>query len=236
MKKTNLEVNLLTTNEINNLYKKHVDKPDEYFRKANDEYHKLSDAEKARWFPCDFPRLASLFDYKEWVQKHNLIHIDKLLATCESDPELEYITYNQITVCDYLVDEKYDLHTINLEDKDYDMIIFNQTLEHLYNPFISMKNLYDHLKPGGYLYTTVPTINIPHQVPFHFWGVTPTGLCALSASVGFDILECGYWGNLSYINHIFTNFGWPNTSDVMKDGIIEHVEHCQSQTWILVQK
>ena len=220
MKKTNLEVNLLTTDEINDLYKKHVDKPDEYFRKANDEYHKLSDAEKARWFPCDFPRLASLFDYKDWVQKHNLIHIDKLLATCASDPELEYITYDQITVCDYLVDQKYDLHTMDLNDKDYDMIIFNQTLEHLYNPFISMKNLYNHLKPGGYLYTTVPTINIPHQVPFHFWGITPSGLCALSASVGFNILECGYWGNLSYINHIFTHFGWPNTRDVMTNDII----------------
>ena len=51
MKKINLEVNLLDIDEINDLYKKHVDKPDEYFRKANDEYHKLSDAEKARWFP-----------------------------------------------------------------------------------------------------------------------------------------------------------------------------------------
>lgn len=49
-------------------------------------------------------------------------------------------------------------------------------------------------------------------------------------------LECGYWGNLSYINHIFSNFGWTNTSDVMIDGIIENVEHCQSQTWILLQK
>jgi len=236
MKKINLEVNLLDIDEINDLYKKHVDKPDEYFRKANDEYHKLSDAEKARSFPCDFPRLASLFDYKEWVQKHNLSHIGKLLATCGSDPELEYITCNQITICDYLVDEKYDLHTINLEDKDYDMIIFNQTLEHLYNPFISMKNIYDHLKPGGYLYTTVPTINIPHQVPFHFWGITPTGLCTLSASVGFEILECGYWGNLSYINHIFKHNGWPNTFDVMKDEIIENVENCQSQTWVLLRK
>lgn len=236
MKKINLEVNLLSIDEINDLYKKHVDKPEEYFRKANDEYHKLSDADKARWFPADFPRLASLFDYKDWVKKYNLTHVNKLLSTCASDPELEYLTYDKITVCDYLEDEKYDLHIMNLKDKDYDMIIFNQTLEHLYNPFISMKNLYNHLKPGGYLYTTVPTINIPHQVPFHFWGITPTGLCTLSASVGFNVLECGYWGNLSYINHIFTHFGWPNTSDVMKEDVIEHVEHCQSQTWILVQK
>ena len=51
-----------------------------------------------------------------------------------------------------------------------------------------------------------------------------------------NVLECGYWGNLSYINHIFTHNNWPNTSDVMIDGIIENVDHCQSQTWVLLQK
>jgi SAM-dependent methyltransferase len=236
MEKINFEINILSEEDIIKLYQLHVDKPEEYYRKANDEYQKLSDIEKAEWFPKDFPRLASLFDYKEWVEKYNLNTVDKLLSTCASDPELKYIKCNDITVCDYTIDKKYDLHIIDLENKDYDMIIFNQTLEHLYNPFVAMKNLFNHLKPGGYLYTTVPTINIPHQVPFHFWGITPIGLCALGSSVGFKVLECGYWGNLSYINHIFTHFGWPNTSDVMKDGLIENVDHCQSQTWVLLQK
>ena len=229
-------VKLFSIEEIEEIYKKHVEKPDEYFRKSNDEYHKLSDQEKREWFPRDFPRLAGLFDFREWVEKHNLKHVGKLLSTCRTDFELDSITYDEITVCDYLVDKKYDLHTMDLEDKDYDMIIFNQTLEHLYNPFVAMKNLYDHLKPGGYLYTTVPTINIPHQEPFHFWGVTPTGLCVLGASAGFDIMECGYWGNLSYINHIFAHNGWPNTANVMIQNQIENVYHCQSQTWALFKK
>ena len=236
MKKINLEINLLSEEDISKLYNKHVCKSNEYYRKANDEYHKLSNLEKSKWFPKDFPRLASTFDFKEWVEKYNLKHVEKLLSTCATDVELEYITYDNITICDYSTDKNYDLHTIDLGEKDYDMIIFNQTLEHLYNPFIAMKNFFDHLKPGGYLYTTVPTINIPHMVPFHFWGMTPTGLCALGASVGFNVLECGYWGNLSYINHIFTHFGWPNTSDIMINGMIEIVDHCQSQTWSLFQK
>ena len=231
-----MEINLLSEEEIVELYNKHVCKSNEYYRKANDEYHKLSNLEKSKWFPKDFPRLASTFDFKEWVEKYNLKHVGKLLSTCATDVELEYITYDNITISDYSTNKNYDLHTIDLGEKDYDMIIFNQTLEHLYNPFIAMKNLFDHLKPGGYLYTTVPTINIPHMVPFHFWGMTPTGLCGLGASVGFNVLECGYWGNLSYINHIFTHFGWPNTSDIMINGMIENVDHCQSQTWSLFQK
>lgn len=236
MKKINFEINLLSESEIINLYETHVKKPDEYYRKANDEYHKLSEEEKKEWFSKDFPRLASLFDFREWIEKYNLRHVNKLLVTYENDCELRYISYDDITVCNYEQDKKYDLHTINLQDKDYDMIIFNQTLEHLYNPFVSMKNLFNHLKPNGYLYTTVPTINIPHMVPFHFWGMTPIGLCALSSSVGFKIIECGYWGNISYINHIFSNNCWPNTQNVMVNNTIENVNHCQSQTWVLLQK
>jgi hypothetical protein len=73
-------------------------------------------------------------------------------------------------------------------------------------------------------------------MPFHFWGITPIGLCVLSKSVGFNILECGYWGNLQYINYIFSHNDWPNGNNVMKDGIIENKEICQSSTWILLQK
>lgn len=236
MKKINFEINLLSEEEIVNLYEKHVKKPIEYYKKANDEYYKLSDEEKSEWFSKDFPRLAALFDYKEWIGKYNLNHVENLLVTYENDCELNHITFSNLTVCNYEKDHRYDLHTMNLDNKDYDMIIFNQTLEHLYNPFVSMKNLFNHLKPGGFLYTTVPTINIPHMVPFHFWGMTPTGLCVLSASVGFKILECGYWGNLSYIDYIFSNFSWPNTSDVMSNNYIKNIDHCQSQTWVLLQK
>ena len=119
MKKINLELNLFCEEDIQLLYEKYVNKPDEYYQKAHDEYQKLSDEEKERWFPADFPRLASLFDYKEWVEKYNLKHVNKLLATCEHDCELELISYDTITVCDYLQDKRYDLHTMDLEDKDY---------------------------------------------------------------------------------------------------------------------
>lgn len=236
MKKVNLEVGILSEDEVKEIYKKFVDKPESYYRKSHDEYQKLSSIEKKEWFPKDFPRLASLFDFKDWVKKYNLSSVNKLISTCSSDPELKYISANQKTLCEYSPGNEYDLHTIDLPDKDYDMIIFNQTLEHLYNPFVCMANLYDHLKPGGYLYTTVPTLNIPHMVPFHFWGMTPMGLCSLSYSVGFNILECGYWGNINYIKYIFTNNRWPNTNDVINGGIIENEEHCQSQTWVLLQK
>jgi len=114
--------------------------------------------------------------------------------------------------------------------------MFHQTIEHLYNPFICLKNLYNHLKDGGYLFTSVPTINIPHLVPFHFNGYTPMGLCMLMISCGFKIKEVGFWGNEDYINYIFKNNKWPDYNDLMKNGFIKNEKNKEAQCWILVQK
>jgi SAM-dependent methyltransferase len=230
---------LFTEKDIIDTYNQHVVKEPSYFNKVDERYQTLSKEDKDRWFDKDFPRLASIFDFQDWVDKYKLKQVDNLLATCNTDPELEYIKSNNTVFCDYSENKKYDLHTLDLEFKKYDLIIFNQTLEHLYNPFISMQSLYNHLKVGGYLYTTVPTLNIPHMVPFHFWGITPIGMCMLSKSVGFDVLECGYWGNLKYINYIFSHSGWPTTADVMENsGVITNDSSltCQSQTWVLLKK
>ena len=114
--------------------------------------------------------------------------------------------------------------------------MFHQTIEHLYNPFICLKNLHKHLKDGGYLFTSVPTINIPHLVPFHFNGYTPMGLCMLMMSCGFNIKELGFWGNEDYINYIFKNNKWPDYKELMKNGLIKNEKNKEAQCWILVQK
>jgi hypothetical protein len=99
-----------------------------------------------------------------------------------------------------------------------------------------MKNLYDHMAEGGYLFTSMPTINIPHMVPVHFNGYTPMGLTMLMLSVGFKVLEVGFWGNLDYIKYIFENQSWPDIKNLIKDGKITNDKYCEAQCWILVQK
>lgn len=237
-----MDLKLFTVEEILETYQKYVVKDEQYYKKVDKRYKSLNSVEKEKVTCHDFPRVAALFDFEDWIEKYNLKEVDSLLATSKDDIELTYIKSNHIEVCEYEYwsDNKYgtnDLHMLNLNKKDFDFVIFNQTLEHLYNPFIAMKNLYDHLKPGGYLYTTVPTVNMPHMLPFHFWGITPLGLCMMSKSVGFNVCECGQWGGYSYLGYIFTYGEWPSHDVVFNpNGIIENSELCQAQTWILVQK
>ena len=224
---------LFNDNQIYEIYNKYVVKPNSYYERFSHINDFLSESELFEYKQIDPPRVISIIDFKEWIQNHNIAQGDKLLYTCETDMELKYIEYNNKTHISY---PPYDLHNLDITEKNYDLIIFNQTIEHLYNPFLAMRNLYNHTKKGGFLYTTVPTINIPHMTPIHFGGITPIGLCLLMISSGFEIVECGHWGSQKYIEYIFNNNTWPGYSDISDNFNLGYDHVSQAQTWILVKK
>lgn len=222
----------VTKEEVEFLYNKFVKKDPSYYQRFENLMDKYAPNEAQRYSRMDPPRAASIWDYKEWITKYKLRTGNSLLVTC-NDPEIVYLSYRQVTYAPF---PPHDLHTLNLEKKDHDFVVFNQTLEHLYNPYLAMMRIRDHMKVGGYVFTSVPTINIPHMMPHHFWGITPIGLCVLMASVGFEVCECGYWGNKKYIDYIFTHNNWPNYADVLTDGVFTSDDVSQAQTWILARK
>lgn len=225
---------LFTEEQIIDVYNRHVNKPIEYYKKYETLPFGLND-KNWKWEGKDFPRIRCILDFQDWLKKNNLRHFGKVLSTFSTDPELEYITFDSLYHAPYHAGSN-DLHTLDLDEKEFDLVIFNQTLEHLYNPFISVSNLYNHTKDGGYLFTSVPTINIPHMTPFHFNGLTPMGLCMLMKSVGFKIIELGFWGNVDYIRFIFETGSWPDYRQLMRNGIITNQRDKNAQCWILVQK
>jgi SAM-dependent methyltransferase len=225
---------LFSENDIYHTYNKFVVKDNQYFNRFIEYKNYLSESELTDYQNFDVPRVMSIIDFKDWIKKYNIQTGNDLLSTCTTDIELRYIKYDNTITAPY---PPHDLHSFNLNNKQFDFIIFNQTLEHLYNPFLAVSKLYDHLKDGGYIYTTVPTINIPHMTPIHFWGITPIGLCMLFKSFNFQIMECGYWGNCNYINYIFENNTWPGHKQLLnKSNTLKHDNVCQAQTWILAKK
>jgi SAM-dependent methyltransferase len=225
-----------TADEMNHIYNTEVKLPSTYFRK----YEILPDCPiksyNYNWGGHDFPRCWTTLDFIEWIKKHN-INIEHLGYTCDTDPELEFIMPLKKTLISY---PGYDLHEISSHFKsEFDFLLFNQTIEHLYNPFEAMKQVYDTVKPGGYVFTSVPTINIPHMTPIHFNGYNPMGLAMLFKSVNFEIVEIGQWGNLNYISKLFTFHHWPSYYDLNnnnKNNPIVNEERNVCQCWILAKK
>lgn len=221
-----------------NLYLNKVKKDESYFKKYETlDFYRDSVIENIL-IGHDYPRVPCILDFKDWIAKYNIFP-EKMLYTCNSDWELNYIKPKLKKLIEYNSSTNHgDLHTLSLEDKDYDFVLFSQTLEHLYNPFEAIKKIYEHVRQNGYVFTSVPSINIPHMVPFHFSGIYPMGLAVLFESIGFEVVEIGQWGNINYLNYIFNNHSWPDYEYLKRvgNGIIKNEEANIAQCWCLAKK
>ncbi len=225
---------LFSEQEIHYIYHTIVKRPYEYFKK----YENLPPCPVKRWNYSwqnfDFPRNWCVLDFKEWVEKYNLQYVSTLGITSTTDPELDFTTAQETLLVDY---PTYDLHTIGDHfTNKFDFLIFNQTIEHLYNPFMAIESLYKTIKPGGYVFTSVPTLNIPHMTPIHYNGYNPMGLAMLFMSTGFEVCEIGQWGNFKYIEQLWRTHSWPGYEMLNHNGIVTNEEQNVCQCWILVRK
>ena len=189
-----------------------------------------------RWENHDFPRIPALLEFREWSEKYaHFATPIALVLNGRDDPEAQYIRADSIDYVDYdLQTNQYDLHTLNLPRKDYGFIMANQTLEHVYHPYLCVQNIFNHLRSGGYFYCNVPLLNIPHSVPFHYYtGYTAMGLLTLFRNMGFDILEYGQWGNFEYIQKLFAYHQWPDYRQLQRHG---NEFRNAVAGWVLVKK
>lgn len=173
-----------------------------------------------KWEGKDLPRVIALLEFDRFIVQHNIVS-KKGLAVNGLDPEWDYIKSE--TIKEILYDEEtenYDLHTLNLPEKDFDFVMVNQTLEHVYNPVLCLKNIYAHMRRGGILYLNVPVNSFLHGMPFHHYtGLTPVGLGTVVKAAGFRILTIGQWGNLEYLTHMHTSKEWPDYRRFNKAGL-----------------
>ena len=215
------------------LYRNKVKRPAEYFR----QYERVPPCPIRSWGYSwkdnDFPRVRIVLDFIQWIQRYN-IRPESLAYTYDTDPELEFIPHTRSIHLPY---PQFDLHTISTRYTDaFDFFLFNQTLEHLQNPFVAVKSIFDTLKPGGYCFTSVPTINIPHSTPYHYGGYNPMGLAVMFAHAGFEIIEMGQWGNIEYLTTIFARQSWVGYDTLNRNGYVSNEENNVCQCWILAKK
>ena len=225
---------LYSDDDLQTIYNLFVKKPESYYQK----WELLPPCPIKAWNHSyknrDFPRVWAFLDLQEWIQKYNLKNCGVLASTCAGDPELQLLEPVKTVTIEY---PPYDLHQIGSHfQNQFDFFLFNQTLEHLHNPFEAIRQINLTMKPGGYIFTTVPTLNIPHSTPVHFSGLNPMGLSMLFVSNGFRIVETGQWGNYEYIKKLWASHTWPDADALLKNGRITNEEKNVCQCWILAQK
>ena len=215
---------------------------EEYLHKREKLREILPEMGKWNWTGKAFPRVPAILDFKDWVLRYSIQSPKHLLVTCVTDPELEYVFPNKTTT--YIHGEGGlgggDLHSIPElinPARDFDMVIFSQTIEHLYDPFLALVELNAMMVTGGYVFTSAPVTNKPHMTPFHFHHMTPMGLAMLFERAGFEVLEIGAWGNVDYERIVFGEYIWPDYVRLSKNGTIRNqADTNPDDAWLLARK
>jgi SAM-dependent methyltransferase len=84
-------------------------------------------------------------------------------------------------------------------DERFDVVLCEQVLEHVVDPWAGVANLAELCRPGGHVVITSPFLIKVHELPmygmFDYWRFTPRGLQLMVEKVGLEVVDQGQWGN-----------------------------------------
>jgi SAM-dependent methyltransferase len=94
---------------------------------------------------------------------------------------------------------KFDLCAPIAEPGKFDVVICEQVLEHVPDPWTAAAHLRELTVPGGHAIVSTPFLIKVHEIALFdlrdYWRFTPRGLRALLESAGFVVDSVETWGN-----------------------------------------
>jgi SAM-dependent methyltransferase len=128
-------------------------------------------------------------------------HIASLDPTCAVAAEISGDTHADKPWKEYasLMYPQFDL-CAPLEDSGrYDVVICEQVLEHVPDPWAAASNLREMCAPHGHVIVSTPFLVKVHELPLFamgdYWRFTPRGLRTLLEGAGLKVETVGSWGN-----------------------------------------
>lgn len=81
----------------------------------------------------------------------------------------------------------------------FDVVLCEQVLEHVDDPWLAARNLRDLVVAGGHVVVSTPFMIRIHELPLFamhdYWRFTPRGLRTLLERAGLEVDQVGHWGN-----------------------------------------
>lgn len=147
-------------------------------------------------------RMVSLYDFSQLSEHGAFRDVESVcvVSGTESEPELnfldartEFLSYPEFDLDD-------DWSEIPSRRKQFDFVLCNQVLEHIYSPCKALENLSGLVRPGGLIYLSLPTLNRIHGEPYFFSsGYHPRFVSRLAIDSDLEIVHQGWRGNRLYV-------------------------------------
>ena len=98
------------------------------------------------------------------------------------------------------------------DEGTYDVVICEQVIEHVIDPFLAVRNLRALARPDGHVIVSTPFMIRVHELPAYgmrdYWRFTPNGMRRLLESAGLTVEEIDSWGNRRVVAGNFDR--WPS--------------------------
>jgi SAM-dependent methyltransferase len=146
-----------------------------------------------------YPSVVRLSWFYKWLKQNKKFFFSNICVAGgnRSELELKILKYNKIFELDTSFKKKFDLNKIIQIREKFDLVLSNQVLEHLYNPFNYIKNLKKILKKNGYIFISVPLVNNVHGEEYGFYtsGYHINFLIELAKKFNLKVINYGQFGS-----------------------------------------
>jgi SAM-dependent methyltransferase len=104
--------------------------------------------------------------------------------------------WKEYTRLDY---PEFDLCATPTDERRFDVVICEEVLEHVADPWAAAANLRTLCAPGGLVIVSTPFMLRVHELPqygmYDYWRFTPRGMRILLEGAGLEIETIDSWGN-----------------------------------------
>lgn len=94
----------------------------------------------------------------------------------------------------------------SVPDRTFDVVLCEQVLEHVRDPWAAVRTLHDLCRPGGHVVVSTPFLIKIHNEPADYWRFTVPGLRLLLESSGLEVLTAQSWGNRACVRANFRHW------------------------------
>jgi len=87
--------------------------------------------------------------------------------------------------------------------RSFDVVVCEQVLEHVRDPWAAARTLHDLCRPGGHVVVSTPFLIRVHREPDDYWRFTVDGLRLLLEQAGLEPVTLRAWGNRACVRANF---------------------------------